>query len=242
MSTYLERTVESRPFVGELQTELPLLDKLAREMNLRSPEDVARYWRMAWKEDGEKVGLSLQVPDFPDSSQGLASVEILGGNPIYVPPQVSTSETRHLFGLMCPEMAESFALQEGNHYTNETDHSGWRYVASPRHAPYLGTTEDEMKKILETLGAESINLTEFVIAAKYSQRRTGHFLDERTWLRIPIDDGMLGVRFFEPRARLRVVKGLELAPQGRCWRLGFRWSMPVSDFWKVPILPSLQRL
>ncbi len=217
------------------ESSLPILDleKLAREVDPRNPASITEYWRKAWGQDGNKVNFELSVPDFPDNPKGLAWIEVLGGGPIFVPPEISKTERRHLLGQMYPEMAESRALQNGNPFSNGQDHSGWRYVAIARHSPYLGTCEGEMVEILKVLGAESINLTELVIAAKYSQRRTGHFLDERTWLRIPNSCGnteMVAARFFHPESRLCIVPDMDMGPQLRCIRLGFRWSLPVPNF------------
>jgi len=205
----------------KLSFEEDELNKVAKEIDRRDPKHITDYWRMVWKVDGKKAGLSIQVPDFPSNSIGLKTAEDLGGGPIYIPPEVKQS--RYLLALMWPEMSESLALKQGQLFPDSTNHSGWRYVANSLNAPYLGTTEGEMKAILGYLGAESINLTELVIGARDSWHQTGHYLDERTWARILPDS--LAVHFFKPPSRLRILSGLD--PDSRCLRLGFRWSMPV---------------
>lgn len=229
MSGDSERVLRRNCPPEQSQPVLPFLDNLAREIDPRNPEDITMFWRTVWDEDGRKAGLSIQVPDFPDSARRLSEIEILYGSPIFVPYEICTQETRYLLGLMYPEMAGSRALQKDNRFTNASNRFGWRYVASSRHAPYLGTTEVEMIEILKGLGAESINLTELVIAGKYSKRRTEHYLDERTWVRVPSSGDILGVRSFNPGGCLRIVSELGLAAQNRCERLGFRWSMPMQN-------------
>lgn len=206
-----------------------LLREAIREYKTQphTPELVTETWQARWQVWGERAGLSIVVPDFPDTQEGLAEREQKGDKPIYVPPELATQESRYLLAKIWPNVT-SYSVQEGNPVTNEVDHLGWKYVEASVDAPHRNTQEADLRKMFASQGREEMTLTEYIIASQDSKLRTDRFFDEgATWSRLLGSRSMGGVvrALFGSDGRLRVYWGL--APQDSGPGLGGRSSVGV---------------
>lgn len=158
------------------QAPLALVIAEFRAGRLNTPDAVTRGWQTRWIVWGEKVGLNIIVPDFPGTQESLNEALRRGDKPIYVPPELSTQDKRHLLGRIWPQM-QSHAVGEGNTVTNEANHTGWRYTESAIDAPNSNTTEGQLRKIFEGMGRAGLTVTEYIIASQDAKALEGRYFD-----------------------------------------------------------------
>ena len=82
-----------------------------------------------------------------------------------------------------------WSAQKDNPIKNDKLHVGYRAVDMQLDAPYLKTDEEVLLREMERQEAEGMNLSEYDLANLVSKLTTGHYLDEKTWSRIPASSG-----------------------------------------------------
>ncbi|OGE30729.1 hypothetical protein A3C59_03370 [Candidatus Daviesbacteria bacterium RIFCSPHIGHO2_02_FULL_36_13] len=197
---------------GQILVEQDPLASVVAEFRagrLNTPEAVTSSWQLEWRVRGEQVGLNIAVPAFEGSQADLNEHILRGDRPIFVPTELSTQATRHLLGKIWPAM-QSHSVAENTSVTNEVDHSGWRYTEATTNAPYLDTTEKQLKDQLKKANREGLTATEYIIASQDHKLLTGEYFDQgSTWSRLlesrlggeVVDadfysDGYLGVHWY----------------------------------------------
>lgn len=145
-----------------------------------TPKTVTGLWQEFWEEAGGRVGLELTVEDFPGAAEDLAEHLAAGDMPIYVPIELASHRERHLLRQIWPEMRVNT-----DDVSNLDTRSGWRFVEASLNSPHRNTTGWRLTGVLTESGRHGMNLTEYMIAAEISKQLTGHYLDERSWSRLP---------------------------------------------------------
>lgn len=179
-----------------------------------TPELVTETWQTIWKVDELRVDLTINVPPCDRTKEELVKLEQEGRMLVYVPPELSTQENRHLLGKMFPRM-RSYSTEKENPVTNELSQYGWVDVEASVDAPNINTTEEELRSLFASQGREGVSLNTYIIASQFSNRVKGHYFDEGLiWSRLLgsryrgravsaglYSDGDLDVRSLDPLAR-----------------------------------------
>jgi len=153
----------------------------AYKSQLRTPELVTKVHQIIWNERGRLVGQTFELPPCPYTQNELKTLEEQGKRVGYLPPQLSTQQGRHLLDGMFPNL-QSHSVREGNTVTNEQNQSGWFDYETSNDAPYLNTTEPQLRKRVAEEGRCLLNLNQYIIAGQDSKLLTGHYLDENATL------------------------------------------------------------
>jgi len=172
-----------------------------------NPELATKTFQTIWQVRGKAAGVEVAIPSCDRSAEELAELVKTGRRIGYLPEQVMTQKDRPLFAKMFPGL-ESHSVQEENPVTNEVDRFGWFDYEASVSAPYLNTTEDQLRGMIAADGRLEINLSEYIVAGEDSKLFTGKFLDEvyYTWARLlgSRDDGKVIVARFYPVGYLDV--------------------------------------
>jgi len=196
------------PTAGELaaernQSEVPLdlLSQAVQEFKAKphTPELITSTWQVVWQNWGERIGFNITVLALDRTQEELRELEKQGRGLAYVPEKLKSEGTRHVLGRIFPKM-ESDSVRVGSDYnvTNESRRSGWFDYEVRHKAPYLNTTDEQLKKEIASSGKEGMNLTEYIIASQFSKLTTGHYLDEKNWVLLlasRLGDGVVHARF-----------------------------------------------
>lgn len=149
-----------------------------KERQIPVQKIITSFWQARWERGEEKVERKITVSTFPDTREGFERHLMIGDKPIYVPPELDLPTVGKIFRLY------NYNIMDGHLPSDVVDHAGWRYVQVSLRPPYLGPSEEEVKKALLESGREGITLTEEIIASHYIKELTGHFLDEGIWVRL----------------------------------------------------------
>ncbi|MDP3724704.1 MAG: hypothetical protein Q8R11_03695 [bacterium] len=120
-------------------------------------------------------------------------------------------------------MVGNHSVQEENSVTNEADRFGWFDYEVSIDAPYLDTTEEQLRERIAADGRLEMNVSEYIVAGEESKLFTGKFLDQgNTWARLLGSrcDDMVVYAGFGSGGGLRVRWALN--PQRHYPRLGGR--------------------
>jgi hypothetical protein len=152
--------------------------------------------RAIWTERSTRLGSAVRVTDCAYTAGELAELRSKGRQVSYLPPGLATQPDRHHLARIFPSM-RSFALIEGNAFTNDVDWFGWFDYDPAIDAPNVDTTE---AGAIETFagGTGLMNLNAYVVASQDSHELCGAYLDERrTWARLGsrLDGRMIAARF-----------------------------------------------
>ena len=152
------------------------------ESKPHTPEFLTATFQAIWKEREARVTDLLGKPLAPvvtcdRSSDQIAVLERVGRRLGYLPPELATQESRHILGVIFPDM-QSHSVKEENKVTNEQVRSGWFDYEATTDAPYAGTTEDQLRESLEGKGRSGMNVTEYILAGQDHKLLTGRYLDE----------------------------------------------------------------
>ncbi|KKT80744.1 MAG: hypothetical protein UW78_C0026G0002 [Candidatus Azambacteria bacterium GW2011_GWA1_44_9] len=191
----------------QVQTD-PLADVVAdfQAGRLNTPEAVTASWQKRWQVWGGKIGLNIVVPAFEGSGEGLNQHLLKRDRPIYLPEELAAQTTRHLLGQIWPEM-QNYSVQKRNDVINEAQHVGWRYTEAVTAAPFLGTTEEALRNMIQRAGREGLTGNEYIIASQDHKLLTGEYFDQGvTWSRLLLsrNDGRVFSTGFSPGGRLVV--------------------------------------
>lgn len=148
-----------------------------------TPELITRVWQTIWGVDGQKAGLVIEVSVCDRTQEELVKLEQEGRMLVYVPPELSTQENRHLLGEMFPKM-KSYSTEKGNPVTSEPNQYGWVDVEANVEAPNTNTNEGELRSLFASQGREGVSLNSYIIAAQFSKRVQGKYFDGLTWSRL----------------------------------------------------------
>lgn len=163
-----------------------------------TPELVTKTFQTIWQVRGESAGVEVVIPPCDRSAEELVELVKAGRRIGYLPEQVMTQESRPLFAKMFPRLG-SHSVQEGNSVTNEANRFGWFDYEVSVDAPYLDTTEDQLKERIAADGRLEMNVSEYIVAGEDSKLFTGKFLDQgNTWARLlgsRYDDEVVNARF-----------------------------------------------
>ena len=195
-----------------------------RELNASSltPELVTKTFQTIWQVRGESAGVEVVIPPCDRSAEELVELVKAGRRIGYLPEQVMTQKDRPLFAKMFPRLG-SHSVKEGNSVTNEANRFGWFDYEASVDAPYLDTTEDQLRERITADGRLEMNVSEYIVAGEDSKLFTGKFLDHgNTWARLlgSRDDGEVVNAGFRSGGDLRV--GWSLDPQYHNPNLGGR--------------------
>lgn len=202
LAVEMGRTLQKLYGDVSLNGQHPIEDK----SKLNTPESVTVNWQTRWTAWGEKIGLNITVPEFPDTLEGLTEALKRGDKPIYVPQELSSQAQRHLLDKIWPKM-QSHSTKEGNTVTNEVNHVGWRYTEYVTDAPHTNTTEKQLRDTFERTGREGLTVSEYIIAAQDAKSLEGSYLDQgSTWSRLlgSRREGGVVSADFSPGGALRV--------------------------------------
>lgn len=188
-----------------------------------TPELVTKVHRTIWSKRGRLIGQTYEVTPCPYTSKELADLEHQGRRVGYLPPQLATQQNRHLLGEMFPGM-RSDSVQEDNPVTNDENPSGWFDYETSIDAPYLNTTEPQLRETVAKEGREPLTLNQYIIASLDSELLTEQYLDEgATAARLGSRHGGRVVSaYFDQDGHLSVGWGLE--PGGHYQWVGGRSS------------------
>jgi len=149
-----------------------------------TPELVTKTFQTIWQVRGESAGLEVVVAPCDRSAKELRELAKAGRRIGYLPEQSMTQENRPLFAKMFPQLG-SHSVQEGNSVTNEANRFGWFDYEASVDAPYLDTTEDQLRERIAADGRLEMNVSEYIVASEDSKLFTGKFLDQgNTWARL----------------------------------------------------------
>lgn len=149
-----------------------------------TPELITRVWQTIWGVDGQKAGLVIEVSVCDRTQEELVKLEQEGRMLVYVPPELSTQENRHLLGEMFPKM-KSYSTEKGNPVTSEPNQYGWVDVEANVEAPNTNTNEGKLRSLFASQGREGVSLNSYIIASQFSKRVEGKYFDEGlTWSRL----------------------------------------------------------
>lgn len=149
-----------------------------------TPELVTKTFQTIWQVRGESAGLEVVVAPCDRSAEELAELVKARRHIGYLPEQGMTQENRPLFAKMFPRL-RSHSVQEENSVTNEANRFGWFDYEASVDAPYLDTTEDQLKERIAADGRLEMNVSEYIVAGEDSKLFTGKFLDQgNTWARL----------------------------------------------------------
>ena len=166
------------------QDVLALAAREFKASPLFTPELVTKTFQTIWQVRGESAGLEVVVAPCDRSAEELAELVKAGRRIGYLPEQGMTQENRPLFAKMFPRLG-SHSVQEGNSVTNEANRFGWFDYEASVDAPYLDTTEDQLKERIAADGRLEMNVSEYIVAGEDSKLFTGKFLDQgNTWARL----------------------------------------------------------
>ena len=160
-------------------------------------EFIAPPWRNLWQEyRGKPQELSFfeklseiwqkislgekndwMIPPFNDR-QIMMQVKN-GYKPTFVLDKFSRAKQIPKLAKLCGLRGTCF--EKGKIFTNEVDHSGYRYLQYPT-AP--GLNEEEAIKLIDEKGGELPTLNEVIVASVYNKMVTGRFLMEGQMIRI----------------------------------------------------------
>ncbi len=148
------------------------------------PDTATRALREIWRERGDRIGASFDVPPCPYSAAELRALAADVRRVGYLPPEMATQATRHLLAKIFP-LLQSYALFERNPVTNLDNPSGWFDYDAAEEAPYLNTDAPELIETVTAEGRWLATLNQYVVASQDSKLLTGRYLDEgRTWSRL----------------------------------------------------------
>lgn len=155
---------------------------LQKERQVPVREILTSVWQQRWKEwcEEARVDTPIIVPAFPDKPREEGSRT--GDKPIYVPPELSTTESLPLLGKIFG--IGNYSVKEGHLPQNIVDHSGWRYIEASQNPSYAGLNEEALRTALSNLGREGVTLNEEIIASHFTKLLTGRFLDEGIWVMV----------------------------------------------------------
>lgn len=152
--------------------------------NPLTPELVTATFQTLWHVRGESVGVEVVVSPCDRSAQELAELTKAGRRIGYLPEQAGTQKDRPLLAKMFPQL-RSYSVEEGNPVVNEANRSGWFDYEASIDAPYVNTTEDQLRKKVTEEARLGMNLNEYIVASEDSKLFTGKFLDQdSTWVRL----------------------------------------------------------
>lgn len=148
-----------------------------------TPELLIHVHQAIWQLRGKIVDMSFEVTQCLHTQEELAELKVSGKRVGYLPPELSTQQSRHILGEMFPEMG-SPSVKEGNSVTNDEDPSGW-FDYEANIAPYLDTNEKQLEDKVAKDGRKLLSLNQYIIASQDSKQFTGQYLDEvEIWVRL----------------------------------------------------------
>ena len=175
-----------------------------------TPELLTQTHQAIWQARGELVGAAYEVTPCPFTREEIADLEQRGMRLGYLPAAVATQEDRRVLGEMFPQM-QSQSVKEGNLVTNDESPSGWFDYEASIDAPYLDTTEKQLRQRLAADGRKLLSENQYIVAAQDSKLFTGKYLDEYkldefwTWVRLGSrNDGRVVGAYFNSDGHLVV--------------------------------------
>lgn len=183
----IESELRRRRALGTAQNEgnpQGVLAQAVRELKVGplTPELVTKTFRTIWQVRGESVDLEIVVSTCDRSAEELVELVKAGRHIGYLPEQLRTPQDLTVLAKIFPRLGSR--IEEDYSLVNEVDRFGWfDYEASVYAAPYLNTTEDQLRKAIaiegKRLGRDLVgmNVNEYIVAGEDSELFTGKVLD-----------------------------------------------------------------
>jgi len=150
--------------------------------NLHTPELLTEVHQTIWQVRGGLIDENYEVGPCPYTKEELSDLEKQGRRLGYLPVELATQESRHLFRKIFQD--QDPALTKHNSVTNDENPSGWFDYEIGVSAPYLNTTEQQLREILAAQGRKLLSLNQYLVASHDSYLLAGRYLDKDTWVRL----------------------------------------------------------
>lgn len=143
-----------------------------------SPELVTQTHQAIWAIRGESIETSFDVVVCPYTQEELEKLEKDGKRVGYLPPELSTSQSREILGKMFPAMhRHSFEMGILVTITNDEDYAGWFDYEAGIESPYRNLKEYQYLERIKKEGRRMLTLNEYIVAGQDSKLFTGQYLD-----------------------------------------------------------------
>lgn len=176
-----------------------------------TPDRVTDYWEARWRILAPKAELEVAQIEMVrcDRTQKEIDKLLREGKGLAIQPK---GITRVHLGMMHPEI-QSWVVQPGNTLTNEEPslEAVWFDFEDTTDAPYLGTTEEQLRQAIAHQGRYGMDGDEYIIASQDHRDRIGTDFDTGvTWSRLlrSRNGGRVVFGDFLSDGRLRVYSGL----------------------------------
>ncbi|MFS8159369.1 MAG: hypothetical protein ACMG6E_03990, partial [Candidatus Roizmanbacteria bacterium] len=134
------------------------------------PEDLSAYWATRWSVLAERARLEITVPPCDRTAKEIEALKKEGRRLVYVPDTITLVD----LGKIHPEMRSS-SLQPNAGIQDESDTYGWLDVEAGVDCSYLGTTEAQLRRMLEEKGVSGMREKTYIVASQDCFDRTNKY-------------------------------------------------------------------
>jgi len=166
--------------------EAPILIKMLQEFKtgFLIPELVTKTFQAIWNTRGEEAGIEIIVSPCDRTREELIALQSADRRIGYIPEQVMRSQDYPLLNKMfnCGNYYHSIDFEDL--VTNKVDRSGWFDYEAKIDAPYIDTTNKQLREVIASEGERlkmnlsGMNVNEYIVASQDSKLFTGKYLDE----------------------------------------------------------------
>lgn len=141
-----------------------------------SLELVTKTHQAIWAIRGESIEMSFDVVPCPNTQEELEKLEKEGKRVGYLPPELSTDQSREILAKMFPAMQDR-SFQKDILVTNDEDFAGWFDYEAGIEPPYRRLKEYQYMERIKKDGRRMLTLNEYIVAGQDSKLFTSQYLD-----------------------------------------------------------------